>query len=177
MSDLSKDVPQPPALTAEELHSQRVTSDRLRLRWTILELRRQVRNSSMLDAFLSCLTPTMAIDGRLPFTPSKLVTVEDRSTLIHNTLALAILKWGELARGEKNETNPELAFIDEVATVGLDKYGAFPKERNSPIYVLRTYEEEKQLRAKREAAQERALDMKARMLDAQEVLGEGGDQA
>lgn len=147
-----------PALTAEELHSQRVTSDRLRLRWTILELRRQVQNPSMLDALLSCLTPTMAVEGRLPFTPTKLVLVEDRSTLVHNILALAILKWGELARGEKNETNPELAFIEEVATKGLKNYGAFPLERNSPIYVLRTIEEERSLRAKRQAAQERALD-------------------
>ena len=166
-----KDNP-PSIMNAEQMKQQKITNERLRIRWCILELRKQIKNVSVLDALLGCLTPAMAVDGRLPFTPCKLVLVEDRNTLVHNTLALAILKWGAFARGEKNGDNPELDFIESVATNGLRHYGAFPKERNSPVYVLRTVNEERVLRAKRAAAQERALEMKSRMRDAQEVLDE-----
>jgi hypothetical protein len=144
---------------------QRLAADKERLRKVILKLRTQVRNPSILDAFLSNLNPVTAIDGRLPFTPKKVVTTANKTLCLHNAIAHAVLSWGKLARGEAEEPNPDLVLVEKIAETGFAKWGAYPKDRNSAIHVLRTATEEKQIRADRANATARALEMKANTRD------------
>jgi hypothetical protein len=128
----------------------------------ILTLRNQVKNPSILDGFLSCLSPQTSIDGRFPFTPTRVITVQDKTMLLHNLVAHAIQEWGWVIRGEKETMDPvPHRTLTEIAKAGFAKYGAYPKERNSVIFVLRTVDEERKLLSDRAAAQERALEMKA----------------
>lgn len=166
-------IPKPPTqaeLIQRDLRNRRITTDRDRLRTVILSLRKQVKNPAMLDAFLSNLNPVTAIDGRLPFTPHRVVTVANKTMLLHNALSKAVVSWGHLARGEDEEGNPEhlnpnLVLLEQVAASGFQKWGAYPKDRNSTIHVLRTAVEEAKIRKDRAVAQERALEAKARVRD------------
>lgn len=142
----------------------RIKEEKDRLRALIFKLIRQVRDRSVLDQFLTCLSPATAIDGRLPFTPRHAITTENRVMLLHNTLAHAILKWGMLARGEGDPVNTELQQLETVAATGFQQYGAFPKERNSAIMVLRTVAEERAVREKRAKAAETAQAMRERRM-------------
>ncbi len=142
----------------------RIKDEQERIRKAILALRTQVRNPVIMDGFLCCLSPQTSIDGRMPFTPKRAITTQDRAMLLHNLVGHAILAWGVLARGEPNiskDANPWLAELEQIVRIGFKDYGAYPKERNSAIYVLRTVADERKLYADRSAAQEKALEMKA----------------
>jgi hypothetical protein len=132
-----------------------------RIRRCILLLRNQVKNPSILDQFLSCLSTSTAIDGRLPFTPVRVICTPDKSMLLHNIVGHAILQWGANARKENDNLNPHIAELEQIVTNGLALYGAYPKERNSAIHVLRLVSDERKLVADRATAQEKALEMKA----------------
>lgn len=157
---------QTPQATAEEMREQlwiaRVKDEQTRLRKCILALRNQVKNPSIMDQFLSCLSTVTAVDGRLPFTPKKVVIAQDKAMLVHNLVAHAIIAWGVLARKEGEPTCDRLVELERVVQVGFANIWAYPKERNSAIYVLRTLEEEKKLHADRTSSQEKALEMKAK---------------
>lgn len=161
--------PQTP--TADTLRLDRVAKDRARLRAVIVKLRTQVKNPAMLDAFLSGnLSPVTAIDGRLPFTPVKVITIPNKTMCLHNILGWAVLKWGFLARnedGNPGHLNPELELLERIADTkgGFKVWGAYPKDRNSAIHVLRTAVEEKKIREDRAAAQEKALEQKLKIRD------------
>lgn len=152
---------------AEEMREQawtaRVKDEQQRLRKCILSLRSQVKNPSIMDSFLSCLSTVTAIDGRLPFTPKKVVTVQDKAMLVHNLAAHAIIDWGILARKEGEPTCDRLVELENVVQIGFANIWAYPRERNSAIYVLRTLAEEKALHADRAAANEKALEMKSKI--------------
>lgn len=154
-----------------EMRAKRVTDERDRLRKVIIALARQVKNRVIMDQFLGCVNPVTSVDGRLPFTPARVVTVEDKTMVLHNLIGHAILKWGRLARGESEETNPELVEVETIAAKGFKNFGAYPKDKNSVIHVLRTVEEERKIRVARRAAGEKALEMKARIRE----RGDGKD--
>lgn len=138
-------------------------NSRARLRAVVLALRSQVRNPSIIDGFLSCLSPQTAIDGRLPFTAKRVMTVADKTMCLHNTLAHAILTWGAESRGEPSQPNTHLDLLEAIVKTGFKHYGAYPLERNSAIMVLRTAEEEKKIREERFVKQEKALEAKAKI--------------
>lgn len=164
--------PTPAIPTAEEIRQEAVTArikdERDRLRASILALRKQVHNPSVLDDFLSCLTPATSVDGRMPFTPRPVITVVDRQMLLHNILGHAIIKWGRLARGEANETNPELVQLEQVAATGFTQYGAYPRDKNGVIRTLRTVAEERAIRKQWAEAAEKALERKAAIREQRE---------
>lgn len=163
----------------------RIPAEKDRLRKCILALATQVKNRSIVDGFLSCLNPGTAIDGRTPFTAKSVVTIQDRQMLLHNLMAHAVLAWGRLARGETTEANPHLAELERIiGTIdvsgvtgksirGFHAFFAFPKDKNSVIYVLRTESEERKIRKDRAAAAERALEAKTRILEG----GRGKDES
>lgn len=153
--------PQPPIENADALRVKRIDADRARIREVIMLLRKQVQNPIRLDKCLSCLMPTTAVDGRLPFVVSKVVTKPLKIEILNSLLGRAIIKWGELARGEKNEINPELVELERIAEAGWKNFGAYPIERNSVIHVLRTVPEERTIRQKWADAADRALELKA----------------
>src|SRR5579864_5207098 len=139
------------SLTSEDLQENgwlaRVTDEKNRLRKCILSLRTQVKNPVIMDQFLCCLSTVTAIDGRLPFTPKRVVTTQDKLMLIHNLIAKSIIDWGVMARKEWAEPDPisiHLVELERIVGIGFDKIFAYPKDRNSAIYVLRTFAEEKE---------------------------------
>lgn len=174
--------PTPPSLVdkakadAEAKHKFRVEADHGRLRLVILALRRQVKNTTMLDRLLPCVNPVTSTLDRLPFTPQRVVTEENKTKLLHNHVAQAIWAWGKLARGEvplialAGSVNPvydsmHLDLIERVAATGFKNWGAYPKDRNGAIHVLRTVAEERSIREERAAAQAKSLEAKARRAD------------
>lgn len=145
-----------------------ISETNARIRRVILRLRSQVKNPSILDQFLSNLTRLTAIDGRLPFSPKKVVTVANKTMCLHNEVAYAILQWGAEARNESPSVqNDHLALLEKIAESGFKIWGAYPKDRNSAIHVLRTVTEEKALRDSRATAQEKALERKANHREAE----------
>lgn len=161
-----------PVLTAGEvaqIKTAQIKDQKERLRIAILALRKQVRNPAALDSFLGCLTPAMAFDGRLPFTPRPVITAPDKAMVLYNLLGNAILMWGKLARDEKIEGNGELHLqeIEKIAANNFRNYWAYPKERNSAVMVLRTLAEEKEIRTARVVAAEAVLDAKAKRMESE----------
>jgi len=134
---------------------EQIKRDQDRLRKVVLALRTQTRQPAVIDQFLACLNPVTSVEGRMPVTPQRVITLPNRMMVVTNMLAHAIIKWGRLARGEDAEANHELDQLERVVLIGFLKFGAFPKDRNSAIHVLRTVAEEKQIRLDRAAAKEK----------------------
>jgi len=153
----------------QKARDHRIRADKTRLSNLIFALGKQLRDRSIMDSFLGNLSGVTAIDGRLPFTPRNVITTQNRVMLLHNLMAHAVIKWGILARGEGEPANPELDLLEEVAKNGFVNYGAWPKDRNSAIMVLRTATEERAIREKWRNASDRALEMKSKILDRQET--------
>lgn len=155
--------PTPPQTeNAGDGRAEIVDNVKLRLKAVIFGLRKQVRNPSIIDGFLSCLSPATAIDGRMPFTPRPIIVIPDKSMLLHNALGNAVLAWGKFARNEVAEmVTTDLALLETIIRTGFAKYGAYPKDRNGAIHVLRSVDEERAIRKDRAAATERALEAKA----------------
>lgn len=155
----------PPAVSPNQALADRhnaITAYRDRLRKVCLSLRQQTTNPRVYDDMLSCITPISAVDGRLPVTVQRVITVDNKHNLVLNHLARAVLAWGTYARagGEGTYDTADLDLLEKVAAKGVKYYGAYPKDRNSIIHVLRTVGEEREVRVARHAASERALALK-----------------
>lgn len=164
-------IPEQPVV---DLLAERIATTKERIRLAIRALRSQVQNAATLDQLAGCLNPVTSIDGRLPFTPRPVMVTPNRVAIIENMIALAIIEWGTLARGEGESADLEkrIASIEAVANQGLGNYFAYPIERNSAIQVLRTKAQQDELIAAREKAQEAALERKVRSQDAEETLNQ-----
>lgn len=134
---------------------EQIKMDQDRLRKVVMALRTQTRQPALIDQFLACLNPVTSIEGRMPVTPQRVITIPNRMMVVTNMLAHAIIKWGKMARGEDAQINYELDQLERIVLIGFLKFGAFPKDRNSAIHILRTVAEEKQIRLDRAAAKER----------------------
>jgi hypothetical protein len=136
-----------------------------RLHAAIIALRNQTTDAAWrkrLDAFLSCLNPMMAVPDRLPVGHVKVVTKPDRRLILENHLAGAILDYGRTARGEAvMDEHLDLDAVELVADAGLGKYGAFPKDRNSAVHVLRTLSEQRTKVEEWAGSSEKSLKSKA----------------
>jgi hypothetical protein len=121
---------------------------------------------SRMDNLLSFINPVTSRPERMPVTPERVITQPDRWRILENTVVLAIIEYGQFARGETAEpTFPALLLLERVMGTGIKKFGAYPKERNSVIHVLRSVDEQRQHIADTQARAEKAMSMKADKLD------------
>lgn len=128
----------------------------------------------MIDKLIPHLNPVTSHPDRMPFCPAKIMVTDSRLFILKNHVGNAIINYGRFARNEPLDTR-DLEKLEEIAANKFTTYGAFPKDKNSAIHVLRTVKEHRAEMQKWTDAAERSLNKKIADIDRQLEKEDGPD--